>query len=124
MKATILIADDSKTSRKAISAVLEPYGHFIIHANDGADAWNKVTSNKPDIVILDILMPEIGGFELSRQIKNTPGLSHIGIIILTSLKQQSNKYWGLKQGADFYLTKPTHPKELMVCIDSLLGSEK
>ncbi|MBN2725720.1 MAG: response regulator [Deltaproteobacteria bacterium] len=118
--ATILVADDSPTSRKAISSVLEPLGHEIIQAYDGAEAWEKIQISKPDIVILDILMPKIGGFELSRQIKTTSNLSHIGIIILTSLKQQTNKYWGLKQGADFYLTKPAHPRELVSCIESLM----
>ncbi|MBU1221305.1 response regulator [Myxococcota bacterium] len=118
--ATILIADDSPTSRKAITSVLEPMGHEIIQAFDGAEAWDKIQSIKPDIVILDILMPKIGGFELSRQIKSTVSLSHIGIIILTSLKQQTNKYWGLKQGADYYLTKPAHPQELKSCIETLM----
>jgi len=118
--ATILIADDSATSRKAISAVLEPLGHRILHADDGRDAWDKIQSMKPDLVILDILMPQMGGFEISRQMKNTASLSHIGIIILTSLKEQTNKYWGLRQGADFYLTKPAHPKELLSCVSTLL----
>ncbi|MBU1238566.1 response regulator [Myxococcota bacterium] len=122
--ATILIADDSQTSRKAISSVLTPLGHTVIEADNGAEAWNKVNARKPDVVILDILMPKMGGFELSRQIKNTAGLSHIGIIMLTSLKQQSNKFWGLKQGADFYLTKPTHPKELIECVTKLLETPK
>jgi twitching motility two-component system response regulator PilH len=118
--AIILIADDSPTSRKAISAILEPLGHDVYHAENGMDAWDKVNVHKPDIVILDILMPKMGGFELSRQIKSTAGYSHIGIIILTSLKEQTNKYWGLKQGADFYLTKPTHPNDLIVCVNKLL----
>ncbi|MGM0596788.1 MAG: response regulator [Myxococcota bacterium] len=122
--ATILIADDSPTSRKAIISVLEPLGHDLINAENGNEAWRKINSFAPDIVILDIVMPKIGGFELARQLKSTSGLSHIGIIILTSLSQDVNKYWGLKQGADFYLTKPTHPKELISCVDKLLESIK
>ncbi len=118
--ATILIADDSPTSRTAIAKVLEPLGHIILQANNGAEAWTKINARKPDMVILDVLMPKMGGFELSRQIKNTAGLSHIGIVMLTSLKEQSNKYWGLKQGADYYLTKPTHPKELISTVTLLL----
>ena len=117
--ATILIADDSLTSRKAIASVLEPRGHKIIFAADGNEAWSKITMDKPDIVVLDIVMPNMGGFEIARQIRNTDGISNTGIIILTALKTATNKYWGLKQGADFYLTKPAHPKELIKCIDSL-----
>jgi len=121
--AVILVADDSPTSRKAISALLKPLGHSIILADDGVDAWNKVNLRKPDIVILDVLMPKMGGFEISRQMKSTAGLSHIGIIMLTSLNQESNKFWGLKQGADFYLSKPAHPNDLMLCINELIGGD-
>jgi len=122
--ATILIADDSATSRKAISAVLEPLGYKVLLADDGRDAWEKIQTLKPDVVILDILMPQMGGFEISRLMKNTASLAHIGIIILTSLKEQSNRYWGLRQGADFYLTKPAHPKELISCVSKLLETAK
>jgi twitching motility two-component system response regulator PilH len=120
--ATILIADDSPTSLQAILVVLEPLGHRLIQANNGIDAWEKISKHKPDLIILDVLMPQMGGFEISRQMKNTSGLSNIGIIMLTSLKQQTNKYWGLKQGADFYLTKPTSPKKLVECINKILES--
>lgn len=122
--ATVLIADDSATSRKAIAAVLEPLGYKVLLADDGRDAWEKIQTLKPDIVILDILMPQMGGFEVARLMKNTVSLAHIGIIILTSLKEQSNRYWGLRQGADFYLTKPAHPKELISCISKLLETAK
>ena len=122
--ATVLIADDSATSRKAIAAVLEPLGYRVLLADDGRDAWEKIQTLKPDIVILDILMPQMGGFEVARLMKNTASLAHIGIIILTSLKEQSNRYWGLRQGADFYLTKPAHPKELISCISKLLETAK
>ena len=113
MPKKILIVDDSPTGIKAVSAVLKDYD--IVIANDGEQALKKAQAENPDLIVLDVIMPNMDGFQACRKMKNSPELKHIPIIMLTSKNQKSDKFWGQKQGADVYLTKP--------CEDSVLLKE-
>jgi twitching motility two-component system response regulator PilH len=100
----ILIVDDSPTGLKAASAALAAYK--IITATDGKEALEVAQAEKPDLIVLDVIMPNMDGFQACRKMKKSPELQHIPIIMLTSKNQKSDKFWGEKQGADIYLTKP------------------
>ncbi len=118
-KKKILIVDDSPTGIKAVSAVLKKYDTIV--ANDGKQALEKALSDKPDLVVLDVIMPNMDGFQACRKMKKSPDLKHIPVILLTSKKQKSDEFWGKKQGADVYLTKPCEDTVLLDAVEQLLG---
>ena len=115
----ILIVDDSPTGLKAASAVLKNYN--IITAADGKQALEKAQSEKPDLVILDVIMPNMDGFQACRKMKKSPELQHIPVIMLTSKSQKSDEFWGKKQGADIYLTKPWDDAVLLKEVARMIG---
>ena len=118
-KKKILIVDDSPTGVKAASAVLKNYE--IITAADGKQAIDKALAEKPDLIILDVIMPNMDGFQACRKMKKSPELQHIPIIMLTSKNQKSDEFWGKKQGADVYLTKPWDDSVLLKEVAQMLG---
>ena len=111
--ARILIAEDSPTAVEMLKRALAPLGHAIDTAADGDEAQRKITSERPDLLILDIIMPKLNGFQLCRSIRANPALKDLPIIIVTSMDRESDRYWGLKQGADEYLVKPVDPAVLV-----------
>lgn len=111
--AKILIAEDSATAVAVLKKALAPLGHTILVANDGEDAERQISLEQPDLVILDIIMPKLNGFQLCRNIRSNPSLAKLKVIMVTSMDRESDRYWGLKQGADEYLTKPVDVEELM-----------
>ncbi len=120
-KKKILIVDDSPTGRKAVSAVLRNYDTII--ASDGKQALEKAKSEKPDLVVLDVIMPNMDGFQACRKMKKSPELKHIPVILLTSKNQKSDEFWGKKQGAEVYLTKPCEDTVLLDAVEKLVGKE-
>lgn len=111
--AKILIAEDSATSAAVLKKALAPLGHTILVVTDGEEAERQISIEQPDLVILDIIMPKVNGFQLCRNIRANPALSKLKVIMVTSMDRESDRYWGLKQGADEYLTKPVDVNELM-----------
>lgn len=111
--AKILIAEDSATTAAVLSKTLAPLGHDILVATDGAEAERHIQDESPDLVILDIIMPKVNGFQLCRSIRANPKLKNMPIIVVTSMDRESDRYWGMKQGADEYIVKPVNPEELM-----------
>jgi DNA-binding response OmpR family regulator len=111
--AKILIADDSATAAALLRKALAPLGHTILVAADGEEAERAIKSEHPDLVILDIIMPKVNGFQLCRAIRADPDLKDLPIIVVTSMDRESDRYWGMKQGADEYLVKPIDPTVLM-----------
>ncbi len=104
--AKILIADDSPTAAALLQRMLAPLGHTILLVSDGEEAVRRIQHEHPDLVILDIIMPKMNGFQLCRTIRSDPELKDLPIIVVTSMDRESDRYWGLKQGADEYLVKP------------------
>lgn len=114
--AKILIADDSMAELQIFQQTLQPTGHQIVTVMDGEAAEERVKAEKVDLIILDVVMPKKNGFQVCRDIKSNDQYKHIPIIMVTSKDQESDKFWGLKQGADEYLTKPFKPEDLLKAV--------
>ena len=111
--AKILIADDSLAELQIFQQALSPTGHAIVTVMDGEAAEEKIRTEKIDLIILDVIMPKKNGFQVCRDIKNNDQFKNIPVIMVTSKVQESDKFWGMKQGADEYLTKPFKPEDLL-----------
>ena len=118
--ANILIAEDSATAAVLLTKALAPLGHKITIAKDGAEAEEKIQAGHPDLVILDIIMPGMNGFQLCRSIRSDPDLAGLPIIIVTAMDRDSDRYWGLKQGANEYFVKPVDPETLTETVNRYL----
>jgi two-component system alkaline phosphatase synthesis response regulator PhoP len=116
----ILIADDNENIRDALTYLLEDEGYELLLAKDGADTLRKVRERKPDILFLDIMMPEINGYDVCRTIKNDPDLKSIYVIMLTAKGQVAEQERGKEVGADEYIVKPFSPMEILARVKSLL----
>lgn len=114
--AKILIADDSLAELQLFQATLQSMGHTIVTVMDGEAAEERVKSDKIDLIILDVIMPKKNGFQVCRDIKSNEQYKHIPVIMVTSKDQESDKFWGMKQGADEYLTKPFKPEDLVKAV--------
>jgi pilus assembly protein CpaE len=120
MPAKILVADDDTMLQRLISSTLKLEHHEIVQAANGQEALDLVRTERPDLVILDVMMPEINGFDVCAALRKDPATTTLPIIILSSLGQVQEKITGLKAGADEYLTKPIDPRELLTRVDMLL----
>jgi diguanylate cyclase (GGDEF)-like protein len=118
--ARILIVDDHEDNVELLRARLEAWGYKTVCAMDGAEALRAVYESKPDLVLLDVMMPEVDGIEVARRIKSDPSLPFIPIILQTALDSVESKIEGLDAGADDYITKPIHFSELQARVRSLL----
>ena len=116
----ILVVDDSPTELSMITAAVKKGRYRVSTAVDGEEAMEKVAAEQPDLVVLDIILPKKNGFQVCRQLKTAPGTKDIPIILLSSKSQDSDRFWGLKQGADEYLCKPFDDDELLETIARLL----
>ncbi len=120
MTTKILVVDDSPTELKLICKPFASKAYKVITAVDGEDALKKAHKEQPDLIILDVIMPKQNGFQVCRKIKTTPDLKDIKVILLTSKSQKSDEFWGMKQGADKYMTKPFDSDELLKTAQGLL----
>jgi twitching motility two-component system response regulator PilH len=118
--AKILVAEDSPTSIEVLKRALSPLGHQLVFAHDGEDAERKLAEERPDLLILDLIMPKVNGFQLCRAIRANPSLRELPILIVSSMARESDRYWGLRQGANEYLVKPVDPGLLVVTVDRYL----
>ncbi|MBL1277286.1 MAG: response regulator [Ectothiorhodospiraceae bacterium] len=116
----ILIVDDSPTEIHVLTSMLEKHGFSVATANNGEEGVDKAKSDKPDLILMDVVMPGMNGFQAARQIANDPETNNIPIIIVSTKDQETDKMWGLRQGAKDYVTKPAQEKELISKINSLL----
>jgi DNA-binding response OmpR family regulator len=117
---TILIVDDSPTDLKLLMKPLQSKGYNVITAVDGEEALTVAASQHPSLIVLDLILPKKNGFQVCRQLKTTPDTQDIKIVILSSKSQDTDRYWGLKQGADEYLTKPFEDEKLLATVEQLL----
>lgn len=118
--AKILIAEDSVTAVELLKRALSPLGHTLIVASDGQDAEQIIRKEQPDLVILDIIMPKMNGFQLCRTLRSDPAHQNMPIIVITSMDRESDRYWGMKQGASEYLVKPVDPSTLVQKVQNYL----
>jgi twitching motility two-component system response regulator PilH len=116
----VLIVDDSQTVREMVADQLRRSGFEVMEAVDGEEAIAQVQAMLPDVIVTDIVMPRKNGYELTRWLKNEPSTKHIPVIMCTSKSEEFDVYWGMKQGADAYITKPYHPPDLVDAVKRLL----
>lgn len=113
MKKRVLVVDDSATDRQLVTSLLQKEGYSVEAAVDGEDALEKIAAEPPPLVVLDIILPRMNGYQVLRQLKSSPETRNIKVILVSSKSQDSDRYWGLKQGADDYIAKP-YPDEALL----------
>ena len=118
---TVMIVDDSNALREIIANMLRESGMEVISAEDGVQALEKIEQvTQLDLVVLDIVMPNMNGYELCRQIKKNPKTQNIPVVMCSSKSEDFDRIWGIRQGADAYISKPFRPEELLSTIKQLL----
>lgn len=115
----ILVVDDSATERHVIGSILSKQGFEVSFAEDGEKAVAQTRLLKPDLVIMDVVMPGLNGFQATRSITKDPVTQHIPVIICTTKGQETDKIWGMRQGAKDYVIKPVNAAELLNKIAAL-----
>lgn len=115
----ILVVDDSPTERYFLTDVLIKNGFSVSTADNGEDALLKIKADQPQLVLMDVVMPGQNGFQVTRAISRNPETQHLPIIICTSKGQETDRIWGMRQGARDYIVKPIDPKELLSKIAAL-----
>jgi len=117
---TVLVVEDSVTQREMIEDLLKGSGLSVTTAGDGVEALEQMQGNCPDIVVMDIVMPRMNGYELCRRIKTDPKTQSVPVVMCSSKGEEFDRYWGMKQGADAYIAKPFQPQELVGTVKQLL----
>ena len=120
--ARILIVDDSKSQRQMVEYLLDKHGHEVLTATTGEDGIDVASSEQPDLILMDVVMPGIDGFKATREITRNDTTSHIPVIILSSKSDDTDQIWAERQGASGYLTKPVGEKALISAVSGVLKS--
>ena len=115
----ILVVDDSPTERAFLQGILVKKGYEVVTADSGEDGIAKSKSDKPDLILMDVVMPGLNGFQATRQITKDDATKDIPIIMCTTKGQETDKIWGMRQGAKEYLVKPIQENELFAKIAAL-----
>ncbi|TCS36864.1 twitching motility two-component system response regulator PilH [Paucimonas lemoignei] len=115
----ILIVDDSPTERYFLTDILVKNGFSVSTAENGEEAIVKIKADKPHLILMDVVMPGQNGFQVTRAIARDPETQDVPIIICTSKNQETDRIWGLRQGARDYVVKPVDPQELLSKIAAL-----
>lgn len=115
----ILVVDDSATERYFLTDVLAKNGFSVSTAENGDEALNKIKADKPHLVLMDVVMPGQNGFQVTRAITRNPETQDLPVIICTSKGQETDRIWGLRQGARDYIVKPIDPQELLAKIAAI-----
>ena len=115
----ILIVDDSKTETMFLAELLQKNGYVVQSAENAEAAMACLLQNRPDLILMDVVMPGQNGFQLTRTISRTPAYADIPIILCTSKSQETDRVWGMRQGASAYLTKPLDTTDLLTKIRML-----
>ncbi|GAC1470442.1 MAG: response regulator [Chamaesiphon sp.] len=115
----VLVVEDTPSELELVKKYLDDHGYTVISATDAKIALNKVLEQKPDVVVTDVVMPGMSGFELCRNLKNNPQTKQLPIIICSSKNQEIDRLWAMKQGADVYLIKPFTSEQLIRAVKSV-----
>lgn len=118
---TALIVEDVQTDLMILTSYLENLGWRVISAMNGEEALTYLSSNKPDIVFLDVVLPGRSGFEICRTIKSQSETQKIPVVMCSTKNTDMDRFWGLKQGADLYLTKPVNRHEFVDILQKLVS---
>ena len=115
----ILVVDDSPTERFFTVDVLTKAGYLVATAENGEDGITQAKASKPDLILMDVVMPGLNGYQATRTLSRDEETKHIPVIVCTSKGQETDKIWGLRQGAVDYLVKPLNPEELLQRVSAL-----
>jgi len=122
MKKKVLIVDYEVDLVETLKFKLEASGFDTLTAYDGLEALSKAKNDHPDLILLDIMLPKLNGYQICRELKSDDKYKHIPIVMLTAKAQESDKFWGLETGADEYVTKPFDSNQLIDIIKKHLSS--
>ena len=122
--AKILIVDDSPSQLLGIQRIVEKLGHESITAEDGAAGVEVAKRELPDMVLMDVVMPNLSGFQATRTLSREATTKHIPVILVTTKDQDTDRIWGLRQGAKAYLTKPFSEDELAEVIERIFNARE
>jgi len=116
----VLVVEDSLPQREMIATLLREVGFQVAVAADGVEAMAMFAKNPPELVVVDVVMPNMNGYELCRQLKNNEATKHIPIVMCSTKAEEFDRYWGMRQGADAYISKPFQPQEMVGIVKELL----
>lgn len=117
--AKVLVVDDSPSEMAKFRDILSRHNYEIIEAHTGEDGIQKAIDLQPDVILMDIVMPEMNGFQATRQITRNVATKHIPVVIISTKNQETDRVWGKRQGAKDYLTKPVNEDELIQVIHAV-----
>ena len=118
--ARILIVDDSPSQLLGMTRIVEKLGHEVFTAEDGAAGVAAAKKEIPDLVLMDVVMPNLNGFQATRFISKDPATTHIPVVLVTTKDQETDRVWGMRQGAKAYITKPFDESQLEAVIKDML----
>lgn len=121
MTKTVLIIDDSPTEVGVVKGMLESSGYKVLWAENAAVGISTAIEKQPDLILMDVVMPGMSGFQATRKLKKTPETQQIPILMLTTKDQRSDEIWGLKMGAQKYMIKPPEKQKLLSTVSELIG---
>ncbi|MEZ5484240.1 MAG: response regulator [Lysobacteraceae bacterium] len=121
--ARILIIDDSPTDTRVFTTTLEKHGHQVLSAGSAEEGVEVCRNEHPDLVLMDVILPGMNGFQATRALSRDDATSDIPIIIVSTKNMETDRVWGLRQGAKDYIVKPPSERELMSRVNALLGGE-
>lgn len=124
MSKRVLIVDDNQDAIHILSAVLKRGGYLVSIAKNGAEAVDRVRQEQPSLILLDIMMPKMDGFEVCKEIKGSTETCNIPILMITARKDPESRKRGLQVGASEYLVKPIHPAEVLRKVQEYLGDDQ
>ncbi len=119
--ALVLIVDDSPTEQHVIASTLQNHGFDTLVASDGEEAINVAHAEHPDVILMDVVMQGMDGFSATRELSRDPATASIPVVMVTTKDQESDRMWGLRQGAVAYLTKPFADDELVAAVQANLS---
>ena len=121
--ARILIVDDSPSQVAGMRRIVEKLGHEVIVAEDGASGVEVAKRERPDLILMDVVMPNLNGFQATRTVSRDPLTKHIPVVMGTTKDQDTDRVWGMRQGAKAYLNKPLNEAELVAILRQLIGDD-
>ncbi|MEH2388461.1 MAG: response regulator [Nostoc sp.] len=120
---TVLVVEDGLTDMEIISRYLQQAGYSVMSATSSEEAQDKIEKNKPDLILLDVILPGKSGFEICRELKSNPNTSKIPVVFCSTKNTDVDKIWGNMLGADGYLSKPIEREELIVVLNRLINKQ-
>ena len=124
MPKKILVVDDERHIVRLVEVNLQRAGYEVVQAYDGVEALEKVSADKPDMIVLDVMMPRMNGFDVLKNLKAKPETMDIPVIMLTAKAQDADIFRGWQSGVDSYLTKPFNPMELLTFVKRIFESQE